>query len=203
MYTKIGRITPASVGSNALRGNQLGGLIVEGGYQDKMQAGKMYFAFCGVQDVAKYDATAAIGLIIYNPPGSGVNLIWGKWSVNVSITSASMTGMVLAISPQIITPTTVTAATLTGKTLLTGSTGLATGVAKAYSIATIITAPVVFYPLFTNYAAVNTVAGFVANGDLEGAFGSAPGTVTVMGAFGAAGVDVDLCLTWEEGPVGL
>ena len=203
MYSKIGRITPASVGSNPLRGNQLGGLITESGYQDKTQAGKMFFAYVGVSDVALFSATTAKGMIIYNPVGSGVNLVWNKWSTMVSIVSTAMTGMVLAISPQIITPTGVTAATLTGKTLLTGSTGLVTGQAKAYSLATIITAPVIFYPLFQNAVAIKSLGSDLMTGDLQGSFASAPGTVTVMGAFGAAGVDVDMTLCWEEVPDGL
>jgi len=204
MFAKIGRNTAASTGTNPLRGNNLGGLVVEDGYQDKTQAGKHFFAFCGVQDVALYTATAAIGMIIYNPTGSGVNMIPKLWSVNVSITSASMTGMVMATSAQLITPTTTTAATLSGKSLITGSTGLTGGSCIAYSVATIITAPVVVWPLFTNYAAVNTVGALAPlAGDFKGAFGFAPGTVCVIGAFAAAGVDVDIGLTWDEVPTGL
>jgi len=123
--------------------------------------------------------------------------------VTVWATSAAMTGMVLAISAQTAAPTTVTAATLTGRTLLTGSTGLVAGSAIAYSVATIAVAPVVAWPLFHNTAAINTVGAEVISGDLNGAFGAAPGTVTVMGALGAAGVTVDLGLTWEEIPIGL
>jgi len=203
MFAKIGRNTEASTGTNPLRGNSLGGLIVEDGYQDKTQAGKHFFAFCGVQDVALYTATAAIGMIIYNPTGSGVNMIPKLWSVNVPITSATMKGMVMAVSAQLITPTTTTAATLSGKSLITGSTGLTGGSCIAYSVATIITAPVVVWPLFTNYAAVNTVGAIQLNGDLKGAFGFAPGTVCVIGAFTAAGVDVEIGLTWDEVPIGL
>ena len=203
MFAKIGRNTAASTGTNPLRGNNLGAVIVEDGYQDKTQAGKHFFAFCGVQDVALYTATAAIGMIIYNPSTSGVNMIPKLWSANVTITSAAMTGMVMCVSPQLITPTTVTAATLTGKSLLTGSTGLTVGECTAYSIATIITAPVIVWPLFTNYAAVQTTGAIQMNGDLKGAIGFAPGTVCVIGAMAAAGVDVDLGLTWEEVPTGL
>jgi len=203
MFGKIGRITPASSGTNPLRANNLGGLIVEGGYTDVTLGGKHYFAFCQSQNVALYTAVAAIGLIVYNPPTSGVNCIFNKWSVTVWATSAAMTGMVLAISAQTATPTTVTAATLTGRTLLTGSTGFVAGSAIAYSVATIAVAPVVAWPLFHNTAAINTVGAEVIGGDLKGAFGAAPGTVTVMGALGAAGVTVDLGLTWEEVPIGL
>jgi len=203
MFAKIGRNTPASTGTNPLRGNSLGALIVEDGYQDKTQAGKHFFAFCQTQDVALYTATAAIGLIVYNPATSGVNMIPKLWSVTVWATSAAMTGMVMAVSAQTIVPTTATAATLTGKSLLTGSTGLVAGSCVAYSIATIQTAPVIAWPLFHNTAAINIVGAEVISGDLKGAIGFAPGTVCVIGALGAAGVDVNIGLTWEEVPTGL
>jgi len=203
MFGKIGRITPASSGTNPLRANNLGGLIVDGNYKDATLGQKHYFAFCQSQNVALYTAVAAIGLIVYNPPTSGVNCIFNKWSITVWATSAAMTGAVLAISAQTATPTTVTAATLTGRTLLTGSVGLVAGSAIAYSVATIAVAPVIAWPLFHNTAAINIVGAEVISGDLNGAFGAAPGTVTVIGALGAAGVTVDLGLTWEEVPTGL
>jgi len=176
------------------------GAIIEsggGGYRQNTLNGDEYFAFCQSQNVALYTAAAAIGLIIYNPAGSGVNLVWHLWTATVWATSVNMTGMVLAINTQPTLPTGLTAATLTGNTLLTGSTGLTTGAAAAYSIATII-APVIAWPLFHNTAAINTVGAELISGDLKGAFASAPGTCTVMGALGAAGVTVDLGITWEE-----
>ena len=203
MFAKIGRNTPASTGTDTLRANSLGGLIVEDGYQDKTQAGKMFFAFCQTQGVALYTATAAIGLIVYNPATSGVNMIPKLWSVNVWATSITMTGMVLAVSAQTIVPTTTTAATLTGKTLLTGAVGLVAGACVAYSVATILVAPVIAWPLFHNTAAINIVGAEKIGGDLKGGFGFAPGTVCVIGALGAAGVNVDLGLAWEEVPTGL
>jgi hypothetical protein len=154
-------------------------------------------------EVALYTATSAIGLIIYNPPGSGVNCVFNKWSVIVYATSATMTGIVLGISAQTTTPATTTAAPLWGSTLLTGSTGLTGGSALAYSIATIAVAPVLAWPLFHNTAAIATVGAEVIGGNLEGTIASAPGTVTVMGALDAAGVNVDLALMWREVPVGL
>ena len=202
MFTKIGRNTSASTGTNPLRGDHLGGLVVEDGYQDKTQAGKHFFAFCGVQDVALYTATTAIGMIIQNPVGSGVNMIPKLWSVNVTIISASMTGMVMAVSAQ-VADTGTTAATLSGKTLLTGSVGLTGGQCTAWSAATLEVAPVVVWPLFVNAATVETVGTVQNNGDLKGAFGFAPGTVCVIAAMAAAGVDVEIGLTWDEVPTDL
>lgn len=202
MFAKIGRNTPASVGTNPLRANQLGGLIVEGDYQDSMQGGEMFFANALDMEVALYTATSGVGLIVYNPLGSGVNLVPYLWSCQVYATSATMTGLVLAVNSQPTDPTSVTAAPLRGKSLLTGSTGLTTGQCMAYSIATII-APVLVWPLFHNTAAINTVGAEVISGDLKGAFGFAPGTCAVLGALGAAGVNVNLALTWKEVPTGL
>jgi hypothetical protein len=206
MFAKIGRNTPASVGTNPLRADNLGNLIVSGGeYKDVTLAGKHYFAFCADMEVALYTATAAIGLIVYNPPTSGVNLMWYKWSAQVWATSATMTGMVLAITAQgpALAAAGLAAATLTGRTLLTGSTGLVAGAAAAYSTGTLLVAPVIAWPLFHNTAAINIVGSEITSGDLQGAFGSAPGTATVFGALGAAGVNVNLGLTWEEVPIGL
>ncbi len=180
------------------------GRLVEQGagkYREKTLSGNQFFAFCQTQDMALYTATAAIGLIVYNPPTSGVNLVWGKWAATVWATSATATGLVLAISAQTATPTTVTAATLTGKSLLTGSTGLVAGSAIAYSVATIAVAPVIAWPLFHNTAAINIVGAENMSGDLDGTLASAPGTVTVLGALGAAFVDINVAISWEESPV--
>ncbi len=203
MFGKIGRTTPATSGTNPLRADQLGGLIVSGGdYQDSALGGEMFFANALDMEVALYTATAAIGLIIYNPSTSGVNMVPYLWGCQVYATSATMTGLVLAVNSQPTLPTTVTAAPLTGKCLLTGSAGLAVGKCAAYSVATII-APVLVWPLFHNTAAINTVGAEVIAGDLKGAFGFAPGTCAVLGALGAAGVNVNLAITWKEVPVGL
>ena len=188
---------------NPLRADNLGGLIVsKGDYKDMTLGRKHFFAFCQTQDVAKWDATAAIGLIISNPVGSGVNCVFNKWSVTVWATSINMTGMVLTVAPQPAIPTTTTAATLSGSTLLTGSVGLIQGAASAYSVATV-GQPVIVWPLFHNTVAINIVGAEVISGDLKSAIGIAPGTALCIGALGAAGVDVNLGITWEEVPATL
>ncbi len=203
MFGKIGRNTSASSGTNPLRADNLGGLIVSGGdYKDMTLGGKNYFAFCASKNVTLFSTTPAVGLIVYNPSTSGVNCVFNHWTCTVHTQSAAMTGLVLAIGTQPTAPTGLTAATLTGQTLLTGSTGLSAGSAVAYSIAAIVAA-VIAWPLFHNTADINVVGAESIKGDLNGAFASAPGTCVVMGALGAAGVAVDLGLTWEEVPVGL
>lgn len=203
MYARVGDVDVAKGTKNPLVSDTFGHLVVSGGfgkYKQSTLAGREYFAFCQAQDVSLYTATAAIGLIVHNPALSGVNLVWHLWSAQVPIVSAAMTGMVLAVGTQLTAPTTTTAATLTGRTLLTGSTGLTVGAGLAYSIATIL-APVIVWPLFVNAATIDTEGSELIAGDLDGAFASAPGTATVIGAFGAAGVDVNLGITWEEVPI--
>ena len=204
MLTKIGRITPANTGTNAMRGDQLGGLVISGGeYKDTTLGGKLFFAYCASQNVALFTATAAIGLQIYNPPSSGVNLVIHKWSCIVWATSATSTGLMLAVaSAPVIAPATVTAATLAGRALLTGSTGLAIGACTPSSIATI-AAPAAVWPLFHNTAAIASTGAEKMEGDLEGSFAFAPGTVAVFGALGAAFVTANLACIYEEVPVGL
>ena len=204
MFAKIGRNTPASTGTNPLRADHLGGLVVAGdNYQDDTQGNAMFFANALDMEVALYTATSAVGLIIYNPVDSGVNMIPYLWGVQVYATSASMTGVVLAVGTQLTIPSgTPTPAPLSGRTLLTASTGLTQGSCVAYSVATIV-APVYVWPLFHNTAAINIVGAELISGDLQGAFGFAPGTTCVMGALGSAGVNVNLGLTWKEVPTGL
>ncbi len=173
-----------------------------GKYKDQTLAGNQYFANALDMEIALYSATSAIGLQIYNPPGSGVNLVWNKWAVLVWTTSVNMDGIILAVGTQPTTPTGLTVAHLTGGALLKGSTSALNknSVAQAYSISTII-APVYVWPLIYDTAAINSVGTYMTQGDLDGAFASAPGTCTVIGAKTAAGVDVDLAIGWQEVPV--
>jgi hypothetical protein len=202
MFGKIGRNTPAVTGTNPLRADQHGGLIVAnaGDYKDITLGGKHFYAFCASQNVALFSATSAIGLILYNPIASGVNAILYKWAAQVWATSASMTGLVLATSAQTgSAPGTTTLATRSGATLIGGQASSCT----AYSIATLTNAPSIVWPLFHNTAAIATTGADQMSGDLQGAFAIPPGAVAVLGALGAAGVTVNLGLTWEEVPVGL
>ena len=196
MYIK----TVDSVGV-AARGDADGRIITSGGggYKENTLKGTQFFANALDMEVALYSATDAIGLIIYNPPLSGVNLVWNKWVAQVYAASIGMTGMVIAVGAQPTTPTTTTVAPLTGGSLLSGSTSaaLSDSKASAYSIATII-ALVLVWPLFTNTVTIGIVGSYMTEGDLDGAFASAPGTCTVFGALAAAGVNVNLAIGWEE-----
>jgi len=205
MFAKIGRNTPASSGTNALRGDQFGGLIIAGGgnYKDITLGGKGYVGFAAGTSVALFTATAAIGLQVYNPASSGVNLIPHLWSVTVWATSATTTGMVLAVANALTAaPATPVAPTFTGRSLLGSTTGV-TGACVCTTTCTLLAAPVTVWPLFHNTAAINTVGAEVISGDLQGSIAFGPGTVAVIGALGAAGTTVNIALSWEEVPIGL
>ena len=204
MYAKIGRISPSNAGANPFRADYLGGLITStaGDYKDITLAGRHFFAYMASSNVALYSATAAIGIQVYNPANSGVNLVLHKWSCIVWASSASMTGLMLAIGNAFTAaPVVVTPLTLTGRTNLSGATAV-TGVCAATGAATILATPVPVWPLFHNTAGINTVGAEVIGGDLQGSFAFAPGTVAIIGALGAAGVTVNLGLTYEEVPIG-
>jgi hypothetical protein len=202
MLARIGRITPASGGVNALRADYLGNLIISGGdYKDAMLAGRLYVAYQASVAVALFTATAAIGIQIYNPTASGINVVIHKWAAIVWATSASMTGMVLAIANASLgAPATPVVPTYAGKALLT-STIPVTGIAVATTTCTLAAAPVVAWPLFHNTAAINTVGAEMMGDDLRGGVGFAPGTVAVIGALGAAGVTVNMAVLYEEVPI--
>ena len=206
MYAKIGRISTSTSGANPFRADYLGGLITSnaGDYKDTTLGNRMYFAFALDTAVALYTATAAIGLQIYNPISSQVNLVIHKWAYIVRTTATTTTGGVLAVTPQpLLAPTSPVSSTLQGRTLLTGTTGLQGGSCMATTTCTLATAPVVCWPLFHNTAAINTVGAEIISGDLQGAFAFAPGMVAVFAVLGAAGTNVSIGCTYEEVPLGL
>lgn len=201
MYAKVGRLTGA-VGVNPLRSNARGELNVAlgGDYKDPGLGGNLFFAYCAGQNVALFSATSAIGLQVYNPVGSGVIAVFSKYTIVVYATSASTTGFMLANAACLTAPTSTTAATATGKTFLTPPT-YGPGSCFAYSIATIPVAPVVVWPLVHNTAAIASTGIDNMNGDLGGAFAAGPGTVTIIGALGAAATTATVALMWEEVPI--
>jgi hypothetical protein len=146
-------------------------------------------------------STSAIGNIVWNPPDSGVNLALQKWTSIISVTSATCTGIALAVGYQTTTPTGLTAIDATGATYLQQPTFL-TGRAKAYAIATMLIAPVLVTLLHHNTAAINTVGGDQFSGDLEGSIIVPPGHYICMAALGAAAAASghSSYLSWEEVP---
>jgi hypothetical protein len=186
---------------------QQGDLMVSelhGRYYEQSIRRNMFFALSKAR-ATSLGATAQIGLIVYNPVDSGVNLSLTKWTSAVVATSATLTGLVLGIGYQATTPTTVTVADASGSTfgLLQSPTIFNTGKAKAYSIATLLFAPLDAWLLHHNTAAINTVGGDQFTGDLEGMFTIPPGGLATIQALGAAAAaSGHTCsLAWEEVPI--
>lgn len=186
---------------------QQGDLIVSelhGRYYEQAVRRNMFFALSKAR-ATSIGATAQIGLIIYNPSDSGVNLSLTKWISAVVATSATLTGLVLGLGYQATTPTTVTAADAQGCTfsLLQSATVFNQGKARAYSIATLLAAPLDAWLLHHNTAAIAITGGDQFTGDLEGMFIVPPGGLATIQALGAAAAaSGHTCsLAWEEVPI--
>ena len=169
-----------------------------GKYAEAALAGRMCFSYCAAR-ATSVPATAQIGNIVWNPPGSGVNLVFGPWSAQIEVTSATTLGVTFGYTAQAITPTSITASNAYGSTLLNaGSPGNC--IAKAYAIATLLVAPTPVMNLFHNTAAINTVGVDQVHGDFEGLFVCAPGYAVALSAITAAvtAAGMTSTLTWEE-----
>lgn len=138
-----------------------------------------------------------VGNILYNG-NTSVNLVLQKIMLQVSVSSATMTGVALAYTTQATAPTGLTAATSTGSCFL----GAASSQAKAYVAATG-TAPVVIMAIAHNTAAINTVGMDQLVIDLEGSIIVPPNSILCLAAVGAnaAAAAVTSTIFWEEVPV--
>ena len=131
-------------------------------------------------------ATATIGNMLWNPPGSGVDLVLLDWTSNIVVTSASTTGIAIAAGYQTTTPTTTTAATVAGSTYVQQTTLVTGSKAVAYSVATVLTAPVIVQVLEHNTAAIQTVGVDAVSGDFKGSIVVSPGGFVTLCALGSA-----------------
>jgi hypothetical protein len=201
-----GEVGPTRAGDGAvvplrqLGNGALAVAAIQGKYTEPMLRGKMFYAN-SVARAMSLPATAEIGLIVWNPPDSGVVLALHKYSARVIVTSATLTGIDLAHGYQTTSPTSVTAADETGATVLGSS--LVPGKAKAYAIATVLVAPTVAMGLLHNTAAIAVTGVDAVQGDFEGLFGVLPGGFVCFAAAGAAAAasGANASLTWEEIPL--
>lgn len=183
---------------------QQGDLVVSelhGRYYEQAVRKNLYFSLC-LARATSLVGTSMVGNIVYNPPDSGVNLSMLKWQSQVYATSATMTGVALAVGYQPTTPTSVTVADSSGSLFLQQPT-LLTGKAKAYAIATVLLTPVNIALLHHNTAAIAVTGVDAMAGDLEGAIIVPPGCFICVSALGAAAAATshNTWLTWEEVPV--
>jgi len=165
--------------------------------------GRLFFSYCAAR-ATSIPATAQIGNIVWNPPGSGVNLVMLKWNAQVEVESATTLGITFGVSEQATRPTTPTVADVAGCTFLNPPT-FTKGMAEAFAIGTIVTAPSPVFLCGHNTATIAiTGADDQLDGDFEGMFIIPPGNVAALSAITAAvaAAGMTSTLVWEESPVG-
>jgi len=186
----------------AVRGGKTGEMLLSqchGKYYEAASRGSLFYSYCAAIAMSA-SATSAVGNIIWNPPGSGVNAVLGKWDFSNVVTDANALELLLGYSVQATVPGSVTAA-VTGPCLL-GPVGSPTSLCKAYSIATITTAATAIASLAYIYAAIDTVGQGQIQGDFDGSIIIPPGyLVHLMCAVAAGTAGTYSTLFWEEVPI--
>lgn len=130
---------------------------------------------------------------LYNPVGSGVNLVLYTFTVTATTAPAAITAFAYALNlPTAAAPTSTTAANVINAN---GQTSIGKG--QAYRVATLAAAPVAYrYPF--NISAASLVAAYSVVDDIAGAIILTPGVCFSIQTLAAAAI---LCsCTWEEVP---
>ena len=168
---------------------------LHGRYVESMARSAMFTATNqAAQAVSAALATTYTGLLIYNPPGSGILIAINKLKLALSTapTTSAAIGLIAGFSATGGVTAQTTAATIASNQV--GSTKRSS--ALAFSAATI-TTPVWLVDLLDGF----TAASFPAPTppiDLEGAYGIAPGGYIAIGALTA--VTGLASISWEEMP---
>lgn len=189
------------------RQGRTGEMIVSelhGRFYEQAARGRVFFSFCAATATTAV-GTSMVGNIVWNPPGSGVNLALLAVQSSIIVTSASVTGITMAQSVQTAVPGSTTASTRTGNSNINYAGALnQSGQAIGYSVATVSTAPTAFVSVQHNTAAINTVG----QGDdvwrfYEGMYVIPPGNLMCIAAVGAtvASSGHTSTIIWEEVPV--
>lgn len=200
---RTGLITSADGAVNVARSDRQGAGVVaqaHGKYTEAARNEKMCFSYCAAR-ATSVPATAQIGNIVWNPPGSGILLAMAKWTAQIQVTSATTLGITFGYTAQAITPTTVTVADASGNCFL-GASSPGNMHAKAYAIGTLLVAPTPVMNILHNTAAINTVGVDLIDGDFDGMFIVPPGYAVALSAITAAvaAAGMTSTLTWEEIP---
>ena len=183
------------------RQGHTGELIMQelhGRYVESMARGAMFTATNqAAQAVSAALATTYTGLLVYNPPGSGVLVAINKLKFALSVAPAAIAPMGLLAGFSATGGVTAGTTVATIASNLVGNTKK--GGAQAFSAATI-TTPVWLADLLDGF----TAAAFPAPTpiiDLEGAYGIAPGGYIAIGALTTVtGLG---SISWEELPYNL
>lgn len=190
-----GNLAPLRTGNS---GEQLIGQL-HGRYFEQTQRGNIFSA-SAVAVTAVAAAQANVGLQLWNPPNSTVNLVILKATVYVIVTAASMTSVTLNGGlGQLAAPiTTTVVASASGPTKV--GSGLVSQ-AIAYNAGTYTNAPAVIWPMLKNTAAISATGedsgGYI---DFEGSIICAPGNYLAICPVGAnAGTNgLTASIMWEE-----
>lgn len=168
-------------------------------YAALAQSGYIYSARCALQATSLV-GTALVGLQVWNR-SSLFNLHLLKASGNIVATSASQTGLALAVgTSQTSAPTSQTAATNVQNNFVGG----AAPAALALSAGTFSVAPVACWDLLHNTAAIATTGDDIGfQMDFEGSIVIPPNCYAAIVSLGAAGAasSNNLNLMWAELPV--
>lgn len=180
----------------AQRAGKMGDAIfseLHGRYYEQAYRKNLFFSTSLAQTLSVV-GTAMTGHIIYNG-NTGMNLSLQKIFLQVSVSSATMTGIGLAYAVQSAAPTGLTVASASGSAIL----GVTTSQSKAYIAATI-TSPLTQMILAHNTAAINTVGVDQLVIDLEGSIVVPPNSVICLSALGAASAasGVSSTIMYEE-----
>lgn len=200
---KIG-MYPAADGSQSLfRLGKTGDIITSQAHGRLYEAASRGKLFCNYAPAVAMSApaTAAIGNIVWNPPGSGVNLAIGNVQVQCIVTDTDALSVNMCYSVQSTVPTT-TSASVTYPLLLGAVGGSGGGQAKGYGIATISVAATPIYSLFHLTAAIATTGVDGLQYDFQGGLVVPPGyliSLHSIAAAAASGVTSTIC--WEEIPI--
>jgi hypothetical protein len=196
--------TTASLGAGTqqpLRQGNLQDAIVSelhGRYYETNYRRAMFSAYAA-GTVLSLVGTSMTGLMLYNQSTS-INMVLTKYNLMISVTSASLTGVVLATGTgQLSAPT--------GQTVATGSNSNFLGGASPQGLAlnagTFTVAPTAKLLLNHNTAAIQTVGIDQIKDDLEGSIIIPPYGYACFAALGAASAAAAFTgsINWEEVPV--
>ena len=196
--SRAGRTLIASGNPAPIRCDDGGGTVIQlsGKYAEPVIRNRQFFAYCG-PNAMSVPATANIGLQLWNPPTSQVNLVLGKWAIANVATSATCTGYTLGTNIQ-LTLATSTVATATGSCIVGGTKSIASASATCTATA----AATVVWIFAHNTADIRATGADILTGDLDGMFVIAPGVLASINALGAAAAASSTYsyLTWEERP---
>lgn len=201
---QVGPQTLADGVEEAFRMGKSGETIVSelhGRYYEQAYRGNLYIAQAIVTAPAAYSATAGVGgPLIWNPPGSGVNVVCLAVSLGITVVStvAAAIGLTGNVG-QTVAPTSSTA--IDGNA--PGLIGAASPKSKAYRIGTVVNGGSFLLPVAdVHTGALTTDTGSARFVDIGGAVIIPPGAWGAVAASAAATTLVaQIGLIYEEVPV--